>query len=111
MLKENWKDIKGYEGLYQISNFGRVLNIKRNKIKAIGYERYAKTILCKYNIKTNISIHKLVAEAFIDNPNDYKVVMHLDNNTYNNNVSNLKWGTQSMNIQQSIQEGRFRKSY
>lgn len=98
---EIWKDIKGYEELYQISSFGRVKSLprmmKKRKCEEIiktpskvpkGYLRIG---LCKNGDIKYYSIHRLVAEAFIPNPNNLPCVNHKDCNPQNNEVSNLEW--------------------
>lgn len=105
---EVWKDIKGYEGSYQISNLGRLKSLprkskRRYKSKEIikkpsklpkGYLRIA---LAKNGTKKYFYIHRLVAEAFIPNPNELLCVNHKDCNTSNNNVDNLEWITHKDN--------------
>ncbi len=106
MNKEIWKDIKGYEGFYQVSNLGRVRSLPRPQTKGgilkpnirNGYEA---VILCVEGNIRNISVHRLVAKAFIENPKGYKIVNHIDENKLNNNASNLEWCTQSQNIRKS----------
>ena len=99
-MKEIWKDIKGYEGLYQVSNFGRVKRLT-NYYQANGV-KYVPTHLnaglpmlqlIKDKKTQSKFIHKLVAEAFIPNPNNYKYVIHIDGNRENNNVNNLYWSS------------------
>lgn len=98
-MQEIWKDIKNYEGIYQISNIGRVKNLKKNKIlSTLKTGRYNHLSLSKNGIVKNHSIHRLVAEAFISNPNNYKYINHKDENTRNNNANNLEWCSQSYNI-------------
>lgn len=102
---EEWRDIKGYEGLYQISNYGRVKSfigfnghdyIKREKILAPYKQRtnlnYARSVvkLFKDGNKKDFKVHRLVAKAFIPNPNNYKIVNHIDGNPLNNRVNNFK---------------------
>lgn len=120
-LQEEWKDIKGYEGLYQVSNIGRVRSIDRittniggrknlykgrilrlNMIK-VGY-LYAH--LCKNNKVKAFRVHRLVASAFIQNPNNYPQVNHKDKNKANNIVNNLEWCTASQNQIHSVSLGR-----
>ena len=114
MQKEIWKDIKEYEGLYQISNFGRVKSLKRKVYAGRGrmrwqYEKilsenktngngYKIVSLCKKSQSKNKYIHKLVAETFLNNPNNYKYVNHKDENKENNYVDNLEWCTAQYNI-------------
>lgn len=98
-MKEIWKDIEGYEGLYQISNMGRVKSLARRgtrggiikpaEIKK-GYLQYA---LVKDGILKWYKAHRLVAQAFIPNPNNLPCVNHRDENPHNNYVENLEWCT------------------
>ena len=95
MIKEIWKDKKDYEGHYQVSNCGRVKSIK------FGKERILKPVpnsfgylfvnLCKDGKVKAFTVHRLVAEAFIPNPNNYKEVNHKDEDKSNNVVTNLEW--------------------
>lgn len=98
-MTEIWKDIPNYEGLYQVSNFGNVRNIKSNRIKTI-YEHngYFKVSLCKNSKQLNYFVHRLVAEAFIDNPNNLPQVNHKDETRDNNSIDNLEWCTNEYNL-------------
>lgn len=112
METEVWKDIQGYEGLYQISNIGRVKSLERKVSHSKGglrqvNKRILKNLLNKYGyayVKLNntgkkyFSLHRLVALNFIANPENYKQVNHKDFNKLNNNVSNLEWCSCTMNI-------------
>lgn len=106
---EIWKDIKGYEGLYQVSNLGRVKSLDRI-VKDNTKDRYQKlkgcilkstsngndyqvVYLTKNSKRKNYYVHRLVAEYFIANPNNYKQVNHKDLNKHNNSVDNLEWIT------------------
>lgn len=108
---EIWKDIIGYEGLYQISNLGNVKSLRRNIILKpyLRGSRANNKYLCVdlyLNRKSNTqSIHRLVAEAFIANPNHLPEVHHKDENKLNNFVSNLEYCTQSENRLYSIKTG------
>ena len=109
-MKEEWRDIKGYEGLYQVSNLGRVKSLIRgtgnqfrfSKVEVIlkphltkkGYFRLS---LSKNNKRKSFQVHRLVAEAFIPNPNNYPQVNHKDENKTNNCVDNLEWCTNKYN--------------
>ena len=92
-MEEIWKDIKGYEGLYKISNFGNVksLNIKRNRKLSITRHGYLYVDLSKNDVRKHFYVHRLVAAAFIDNPDNLPQVNHIDEDKTNNCVSNLEW--------------------
>ena len=112
-IEEEWKDIKDYEGLYQISNFGRVKSLERiNKNNRKVRERILKQSkdnmgyymvgLSKYGKEKTRTIHRLVAETFINNPNGYNYINHIDCNKTNNKVENLEWCTQKYNVQEAF---------
>ena len=109
---EIWKDIKGYEGLYQISNKGRVKSLgnnktKKEKILSPGkHKGYFYVSLYKNRKEKKYSIHRLVAQAFLPNPDNLPVVNHKDENKLNNNVENLEWCTQEYNVNYSSSNGR-----
>lgn len=94
---EEWREIKGYEGLYEVSNTGKVRSLKRattrGKILRFQTDKdgYFKCCLCKENKKTTAFVHRLVAIAFIDNPKNYPIINHKDECKNNNNVENLEW--------------------
>ena len=99
-MKEIWKDCKGYEGLYQISNLGRVWSIGSQKYLkgSIDKDGYMCVYLTAKNGKTKMEkIHRLVALVFLDNPNNYTQVNHKDKNKQNNCVDNLEWCTAKYN--------------
>lgn len=113
--KERWKDVKGFEGIYKISNKGRIKVLRRWKVNLKKYEKCDKILtptdngygyliirLNKRGVKKNKYIHRLVAEHFIDNPKNLPVVNHLDYDKKNNDVSNLEWCTQQENVRHSI---------
>lgn len=99
-------------GIYQVSNLGnvRTLIFRNNKIvkpkikvmKPQIRNNYYIINLVKNHKRKQYSVHRLVAETFIPNPKEYKVVHHLDYNTFNNKVENLKWCTQKENVNYSI---------
>jgi hypothetical protein len=100
MTKEIWKDIKGYENKYQISNFGRVkslnyLRTKKEKLLKVHSDKngYLVLNLSKDGKSKCVKVHRLVAEMFIENPHNYTQVNHKDENKKNNNVNNLEWCT------------------
>lgn len=104
---ETWKDIKGFEGHYQVSNLGNVRNTRNNYV----YHMYAKnkryyTVVLYYNGKRITKrVHRLVAETFISNPNNLPQVNHKDLNKQNNNVDNLEWCDASFNVRHAIKNG------
>lgn len=100
MSQEIWKDVPGYEGFYKISSKGRLYSIKKNKIlKPYTNKQGYRCIGLQHD--NNIyytSIHRLVAKAFIPNPDNLPQVNHKDENPSNNNVDNLEWCTSQYNI-------------
>lgn len=92
---EEWKDIEGYEGIYQVSNEGRVKSLKFGKEKLMkpifDGSGYMMIELLKNGVANKRKVHKLVAEAFITNPNEYTIVHHIDHNKTNNIAENLEW--------------------
>ena len=95
-MKEIWKDIKGYEGLYQVSNLGRVKS--KRKILSPSKGEYLKVVLSKNGVEKVYTIHRLVAKAFIDNFENKPQVNHKDENKHNNVVDNLEWVTNKENM-------------
>lgn len=109
-MNEIWKDIKDFEGLYQVSNFGNVKSVARIVRRGTNFkpveERilkpcvrngYKHVMLSKNGKRVTGNIHRLVAQAFISNPNNLPCINHKDENPSNNCVSNLEWCTRSYN--------------
>lgn len=106
---ETWKDIRGFEGLYQISSLGRVKSLEKFDSRGRKWEErilksginshgYLVVILYKNGIRKNFKNHRLTAIAFIPNPNNLPEVNHLDENKTNSNVDNLEWCTGKYNM-------------
>jgi len=108
-MKEIWKDIVGYEGLYQISNLGNVMSLNYRK------RGYSQILVPKKNnrgylwveLKSNgkrkcMTIHRLVANAFLDNSSALPLINHKDENPINNRVDNLEWCDNSYNVLYSL---------
>ena len=113
MKKEYWKPVVGYEGLYMVSNCGRVKSIKFGKERILkpvtNSSGYLLVGLYKNNIEKKYSVHRLVAEAFLDNPDNLPQVNHRDENKLNNNVDNLEWCTNEYNINYGTRTERYSK--
>lgn len=117
---EIWKKIPGWETSYEVSSIGRVKSISRNrKNKSGGFsiikERilkpsprrmYLGVVLQYENIKVNAYIHRLVAISFLNNEFNDICVLHKDDNTFNNNLSNLKWGSHTDNMNDKLNKNR-----
>ena len=116
---EEWKDIKGYEGMYLISNFGRVMTLSRERSNGKSSYRmstnlmrqtltttgYYKVELTKNKNRKSKRVHRLVAEMFVANPYKYSVVNHIDGNPLNNYHENLEWCTQQDNVIHALDTG------
>lgn len=105
---EEWKDIAGYDGLYQVSSFGNVksLNWRGTKTEKVMVPKhhnrgYLQIELAKDGKCKTFLIHRLVAQAFIDNPSNFPEVNHKDENKANNNLSNLEWCGRTENVHYS----------
>ena len=125
---EEWREVKGYEGLYEVSNYGNVRSVDR--ILAVPYkdknkrkrkfkgkqlspnmkDRYLCVHLQKDGKGKAVRIHRLVAETFVDNPNNYNVVNHKDENKHNNRADNLEWCTVEYNVRYGTRTERASKT-
>lgn len=104
--EEIWKQAPGYEGLYNVSNLGNVFSIVSNRLLTPYLRKGYKSVwLTKMRIEKNILIHRLVAIAFIPNPENKKEVNHLDGVRNNSLVTNLEWATHAENIQHADKTG------
>lgn len=117
-MEEIWRDISGFKGLYEISNYGRVRSL-RKKIKWKGTLRtmperilklrhagkYYRIVLYKNGKREDLSLGRLVAKTFVPNPENKPEVNHEDRDTSNNRADNLTWMTPSENVQHSFRVG------
>lgn len=101
-----WKDVNGYEGLYKVNQYGDVMSIARRgnrygthimKPQNDGHG-YRQLTICKDGKQKSVKVHRLVAEAFVPNPNNYTEVNHIDENRWNCNASNLEWCSRDYNV-------------
>lgn len=111
-MKEEWKDILGFEGAYQVSNLGNVRSLDRfvyQQGRQQGYKGvimspyknkngYSQVSLHKANKKYRFLVHRLVAQAFVKNPHSHPIVNHKDENPSNNCSDNLEWCTREYNV-------------
>jgi hypothetical protein len=110
-MEEIWKPIKGFEGKYEISNYGEVKSLPRNgtvlkprlMLGFIDSSGYHQVLLLSGKIHKKI--HRLVAEAFIPNPHNKPCVNHIDRIKTNNNVANLEWVTYKENVLHTFKSG------
>lgn len=120
MEQEIWKDIIGYEGLYQVSSLSRVKRVQREvyhplngtyirkelmKQPYINKKGYCIVGLSNNGVKVNMKLHRIVASAFIPNPNNYPQINHKNGNKSDNRVVNLEWCTGKHNIQHAVKNG------
>lgn len=111
-MEEKWKTIEGYEGLYEISSFGRVKSLKFGNeriLKPCKNRDYLKVCLWKKGKKESKLIHRLVSDAFIQNPYNLPEVNHIDENKTNNNVNNLEWSDRCHNCNFGTRNKRISK--
>lgn len=115
MTEEIWKDVVNYEGVYQISNIGNLKSLDRKlggtrykgkeKRKHLSGRGYLYSKLSIGGVQKSLFIHKLVAEAFLENTENKPHVNHIDGNKINNKVENLEWCTHAENMRHAMRTG------
>lgn len=119
MNKELWRPVVGYEGLYEVSNFGRVRSLGNRTHKGVhilkqaNKGKYLFVELCKDGVRKQFLVHRLVAQAFIPNPENKPTVDHINMFKTDNKVENLRWATQTEQhtfIDQDIREREIMKN-
>lgn len=108
LIQEIWKDILDYEGLYQVSNLGRVKSLRFKKEKILKQQKnnykYLQVNFCKNNNHKTHRTHQLVMLSFkLDKKFDYSEINHIDGNKENNTIDNLEWCTHKENMQHAIE--------
>ena len=131
MKNEIWKAIEGYEGLYQVSNLGRVRSLDRTVTqhhpetgKDVTYVVHGQIMAPYFNVhgyqcvrlrsengRRTFLVHRLVAKAFVPNPNGYDIVNHKDESRDNNHADNLEWCTQEYNVNYGTSIQRLSESH
>lgn len=109
-MEEIWKDITNYEGLYQVSNFGNVKNVRFNRLlkNSRKWNGYLRVCLCKNKKRKDLLISRMVANEFVKNPNPKKFIHvdHIDGDKENNNAKNLEWVTAKENNVRAYKSGQ-----
>ena len=97
-MNEEWRPVPGYEGIYEVSDLGNVRSKRYGTLKPIPLPNgYLRVHLCNKGSKRIKTVHRIVALAFLPNPNNYPCINHKDENRANNNVDNLEWCTYKHN--------------
>ena len=108
---EIWKEVEGYEGIYYVSNLGRVHNKRKIMKTYVINSGYLCIDLTVNKRKTKNLVHRLVAKAFVENNNSYTEVNHINEDKKDNRAENLEWCTSSLNKRHSIKSGTYDKIF
>jgi hypothetical protein len=109
-MQEEWKDVVGYEDYFKVSNFGRVFGKRSNRILKLNIRSDRRVAIStriggRNGQVVTFLVHRLVAEAFIPNPERKLTVNHIDGNPSNNMLENLEWATYKENMQHAVLTG------
>ena len=107
--KEVWVPVRGYETRYEVSNMGRVRNHDGHILKPIERRGYLCLNFCVNGVRKDVKIHRLVAEAFIPNPEELPFINHMDEDKHNNCADNLEWCTTQYNNNYGTRNARARE--
>lgn len=107
-----WKPVKGFEDYYLVSNLGQVFSLRKDKMLKPGIDRYGyeKVTLCSHGRHHTTTIHRLVAIAFIENPNNYPTVNHINEIKTDNRAVNLEWSSIAANDNHGTRNQRMARS-
>lgn len=105
--EELWKPIPGYEGLYEASTWGRIKELKHNRVFKVDFSsnRHKLVVLTRDFVATTHGVHRIIAETFIPNPDNLPVVNHIDGIKCHNNVENLEWVDHRQNTEHALMMG------
>lgn len=111
--EEIWKPVVGYEGLYEVSSWGRVKDMKFNRVYKVDFSsnRHKMVVLTRGFESQQYMVHRLVAEAFIPNPEGLPIVNHIDGIKCHNNVENLEWVNHQQNTEHALMMGLRQKGF
>ena len=111
--EEIWEPIKGYEGLYEASTWGRIKDVKKNYVSKVDFssDRHKIIVLTRGFETNSYSIHRLIAETFIPNPEGLPIVNHIDGIKCHNNVENLEWVNHQQNSEHALMMGLRKKGF
>lgn len=106
-MEEYWRDVAGFEGLYRISSTGRILSVRAGRTIAAEKLKsgHLRVTFSKDGVQTRFGVHRLVAEAFLPNPDKMPLVLHGENGVHDNSVGNLRWGNNSDNMKDRVRDG------
>lgn len=117
-MREEWRDVVGYEGFYQVSNMGRIRSLTRTFVRSDGSTAtykgrlitpvgrpYLHVSLSKNNVQSRVRVHRLVAKTFVPNPDNLPCVDHIDCDKTNDRADNLRWCTSLQNTRYAKENG------